>query len=81
VERVSTPFGELTLAQVQARAAQLRESVGWGPTAKVGPVARAWEQLAADMAAAGVETVAAYGQPAADMAQALWVIPPGGSLL
>jgi hypothetical protein len=81
VAKQSVPFGTLTLGQVRARADELRAAVGWGPTAKVRPVAEAWETLASGMETAGAATVADYGQPAEDMAQALWVIPPGGSLL
>jgi hypothetical protein len=39
-------FGELTLEDVVARADELRAATGWGPTARVAPVARAWRELA-----------------------------------
>jgi hypothetical protein len=75
-------FGEFTLADVNARAQELREATGWGPTAKVGAVARAWAELGHAMTAAGVGTVDELGQDAAaELARRLWVIPPGGSLL
>jgi hypothetical protein len=35
------PFGEMTVAEVRERADELRAATGWGPTARVGPVARA----------------------------------------
>ena len=75
------PFGELTLADVRARAAELREAAGWGPTARVAPVARSWLDLARAMEEAGAATVADLGGEAEAMAGRLWVLPPGGSLL
>jgi hypothetical protein len=76
------PFGEMTLAEVRERADELRAATGWGPTARVGPVARAWTELARAMEAAGAATVADL-KPAvvAELASRLWVVPPGGSLL
>jgi hypothetical protein len=75
------PFGELTLAEVRARAAELREAAGWGPTARVAPVARAWADLARAMEAGGAGAVADLGGEAEAMAGRLWVVPPGGTLL
>jgi hypothetical protein len=75
-------FGEFTLADVNARAQELRAATGWGPTAKVGSVASAWAELARAMSAAGAGTVDDLGsEPVAALARRLWVIPPGGSLL
>lgn len=81
ISKVSKPFGDLTLDEVRARAGELTEAIGWGPTAKVEPVARAWTALANAMEAEGSATVRALGDTAAGMAQALWVIPPGGGFL
>ena len=75
------PFGELTLADVRARADELRAAAGWGPTARVAPVARAWADLARAMEAAAAAVVADLGGEAEAMAGRLWVVPPGGSLL
>jgi hypothetical protein len=76
------PFGDLSLDDVRAHAAELASSAGWGPTARVAPVARAWSELAARMADAGARTVADLGpQAAAELAERLWVVPPGESLL
>ena len=50
------PFGELTRAEVEARAQELRDASGWGPTARVGSVAREWGALARLMAEQGVES-------------------------
>jgi hypothetical protein len=78
----SKSFGELTVAEVAERAAELRSATGWGPTARVGPVARAWADLASTMRTEGAATVADL-EPAevAERAEPLWIVPPGGSLL
>jgi hypothetical protein len=76
------PFGEFTLAEVQARAAELSAAAGWGPTARVGGVARGWSGLARTMTDAGAARVADLGTEAGgEFARKLWVVPPGGSLL
>ena len=75
-------FGDLTLEDVRAHAAELRAATGWGPTARVATVAQAWRELADDMARARAATVADLGgQRAGELAERLWVVPPGGSLL
>lgn len=78
----SKPFAELTLDEVRERAAELRESAGWGPTARVAPVAMAWGELARHMESSEAHTVGEL-EPAAvaERAEALWIVPPGGSLL
>lgn len=76
------PFGEFTVGDVEARASELKQVTGWGPTAKVAGVARAWSELARAMRKAGAATVAELGEPdASEFAGRLWVTPPGGSLL
>lgn len=76
------PFGEFTLRDVELRADELGQATGWGPTAKVGAVARAWSELARTMSRAGAHTVRELGSDVAtEFAARLWVIPPGGSLL
>ncbi|HEY7622081.1 MAG TPA: hypothetical protein VH834_20080 [Solirubrobacteraceae bacterium] len=76
------PFGALRLEEVRAHAAELRSAAGWGPTARVATVARAWRELADDMARERAATVADLGpERAAAAAERLWVVPPGGSLL
>jgi hypothetical protein len=76
------PFGTLTLEDVRARADELRAATGWGPTARVGPVARAWRELALEMERAGAAVVAELDrQRLEELAPRLWVLPPGGSLL
>jgi hypothetical protein len=74
------PFGELTRAEVVARAAELREAVGFGPTVRVAPVARAWGELARRMEDAGAATVADLDEPTvAELAKTLWLRMPGMS--
>jgi hypothetical protein len=76
------PFAELTTDEVRARADELRAATGWGPTAKVGSVARAWSELARLMEDKGATTVADLDPIAvSERAQKLWIVPPGGSLL
>lgn len=76
------PFGEFTLEDVRARSSELRAATGWGPTARIAPVARAWSDLARRMEQAGVATVSALDAASlAEVAGGLWVVPPGGSLL
>ena len=82
VEGGYKPFGELTQGDVEARAAELTAATGWGPTARVGAVARAWSELARTMAQQGAQTVSDLGPDrATDLAGSLWVVPPRGSLL
>ena len=78
----SKPFAELTAEEVRSRADELRAATGWGPTARVASVARAWAELAKLMEERGAAKVADLDPDAvADRAEQLWVIPPGGSLL
>jgi hypothetical protein len=78
----SKPFAELTLAEVDERAQELRSATGWGPTARVASVAMAWRELAVLMTKSGAQTVGELDpQELAGRAQKLWVVPPGGSLL
>lgn len=75
-------FGEFTLADVESRADELRAATGWGPTARVGSVARGWSELARAMKDAGAARVCELdGDAAVEFARRLWVVPPGGSLI
>jgi hypothetical protein len=79
---VDRPFGELRVEEVRGHAAELASAVGWGPTARIATVARAWRELADAMASSGASTVADLGDDeAAGWAERLWVVPPGGGLL
>jgi hypothetical protein len=74
-ERDYKPFGDFTLAEVQARAAELSSATGWGPTARVGGVARGWSELGRAMSAAGATRVRDLGAEAgADFARRLWIV-------
>ena len=78
----SKPFAELTADEVRARADELKATTGWGPTAKVAGVARAWTIFARAMDDEGAATVADLdAEIIAEHAEKLWVVPPGGSLL
>jgi hypothetical protein len=72
------PFGELTVDDTRSRADELRAAVGWGPTARIAPVAQAWRELTMALDRAGVATV---GELAPDvllaLAPRLWVTLPG----
>jgi len=76
------PFGTLTLQDARSRADELRAAIGWGPTARVAPVARAWQELALELERSGAATVADLAsERVAELAPRLWVVPPGGGLL
>ena len=78
----SKPFAEVTADEAKARAEELREVTGWGPTARVGSVARAWGELARLMDERDAATVADLDRElVTELAGRLWVVPPGGSLL
>lgn len=68
------PLRELTLGDVRDRASELRSTVGWGPTARVAPVARAWAELAIAMERAGAQAVAELSRDALrEVGPRLWV--------
>jgi hypothetical protein len=72
------PFGELTAEDVRARADELRAATGWGPTARVAPVARAWRELSMEMERAGAASVAEVDRAVLEpLAPQLWVVLPG----
>ena len=82
LEGANRAFGELTLELVRARADELRAATGWGPTARVAPVARAWRELALTLERAGAGAVRELApETVLEMAPRLWIVPPGGSLL
>jgi hypothetical protein len=78
----NVPFGDLTAADARARADELRAATGWGPTARVAPVALAWRELAITMERDAASAVRDLDpQLIAQLAPRLWIVPPGGSLL
>ena len=72
------PFGSLTADDVRAHAGELRAAVGWGPTARVAPVAQAWRELSMALDRAGAATVSDL-EPSlvVELAPRLWVTLPG----
>ena len=77
VEGANVPFGELTQDQVRARAQELRLTTGWGPTARVAPVARAWAELARALDEAGATNVRQLpAELVGELAPRLWVVLP-----
>ncbi|HEY5318747.1 MAG TPA: hypothetical protein VIJ20_12235 [Solirubrobacteraceae bacterium] len=82
IRGANRPFGELTRDDAQFRGAELKATVGWGPTAKVAPIAMAWRELSMEIQSAGVATVAELPRETVlAYAPKLWVVPPRGSLL
>lgn len=82
IDGANRPFGELTIDQVRSRADELRAATGWGPTARVAPVARAWRELSMALEKAQVGTVRELdNDQLTELAPKLWIVPPGGSLL
>jgi hypothetical protein len=82
IRGANRPFGELTLQDARSRADELRAVTGWGPTARVAPVAMGWRELTMAMERAGLTTVGELPAEAlVALAPKLWVVPPGGSLL
>ncbi len=78
IRGANRPFGELTRDDASARADELRAAVGWGPTARVAPVARAWRELAMAMDRAGASAVGDLEPDVlVDLAPKLWVTLPG----
>ena len=76
------PFGEVTLEDARAHADDLRAAIGWGPTVRVAPVAQAWRELTMTMERSGSATVGALDpELVVELAQKLWVVFPGGSLM
>ncbi len=72
------PFAELTTDDVRSRADELRAAVGFGPTARVAPVAQAWRELSMVMDGAGASTVGAVDPDVlVKLAPRLWVTLPG----
>jgi hypothetical protein len=82
IDGTNRPFGALTGKEIRARADELRSAVGWGPTARIAPVAQAWRELTMAIESAGVRTVGELDPDViAEMAPRLWIVPPSGGLL
>jgi hypothetical protein len=78
IRDANRPFGELTLADARERADELRAATGWGPTARVAPVARAWRELTMAMERTGAAAVRDLDAgEVVELAPRLWVVLPG----
>jgi hypothetical protein len=72
------PFAEVTVENARARADELRAATGFGPTARVAPVAMAWRELVLEMERSGVATVDELDTAVLTaLAPKLWVVMPG----
>ncbi len=82
LEGANRPFGTLTSSQARARADELRSAVGWGPTARIAPVAQAWRELAMELERTQVASVGELAPEfVVELAPRLWIVPPAGGLL
>lgn len=71
-------FGDVTVDDARARADELKGATGFGPTARVAPVARAWRELVMALERSGAQTVAELDtETVVDLAPKLWVVMPG----
>jgi hypothetical protein len=78
IRGANRPFGELTVDDTRSRADELRAAVGWGPTARVAPVAQAWRELTMAMDRTGAPAVAELEpELLVELAPRLWVTLPG----
>ncbi len=79
---VETKFGTIDIDAARKQAAELKALQGWGPMAKVGSIARAWNELATTLEKRGAATVADLdASTIISSATDLWVIPPGRSMV
>jgi hypothetical protein len=76
------PFGQFTPEDADARAVELREVAGFGPTMRVRPVAQGWGELAKLMRERGAAAISELdGETVVDYAERLWVVQKGGSIM
>ncbi len=75
------PFGELTSADARTLAAGLRGVSGGGLEAKVLPVSTGWTELARMLEEAQGTVADLDPEVITSIAERVWVIPPGGTLL
>ena len=75
-------FGTVTLDDARAHSAELKALIGWGPMAKIGTIARAWNDLASQLQKRDVTTVAELDPGVVERAAMdLWIIPPDRSMV
>jgi hypothetical protein len=71
-------FRDVTVSDARARADELRAATGFGPTARVAPVAQAWRELVMTMERSGAGTVGELDTSVLTaLAPKLWVVMPG----
>ncbi len=71
-------FAEVTVEDARSRADELRAATGFGPTARVAPVALAWRELVLEMERSGVANVGELDTAVLTaLAPKLWVVMPG----
>ena len=75
-------FGEMTVEDVEGRAAELGEVGGWGPLQKAAKVARAWADLGRMMREQGVSKVGELDpETVVKFAEYTWAVPPEFGML
>jgi len=75
-------FGDVTLEDARAHAAELKEVTGWGPTMRVAPVAHAWRELSMAMEQRGAQHVRDLGDEVlTPLSARLWVVMPGEGMM
>ncbi|MEA2189309.1 MAG: superoxide dismutase, Fe-Mn family [Solirubrobacteraceae bacterium] len=75
-------FGDVTMEEARAQGVELGALAGWGPMAKVGAVARGWEDLAKTLSGRGATTVADLDPGIVEAAaKELWIVLPGRSMV
>ena len=70
-------FGSLSADDARAHADELRSAVGWGPTARVAPVAQAWRELSLAMDRRRGHRERSDPDVLVELAPRLWVTLPG----
>lgn len=75
------PFGDLTSEDARKLAAGLRGVSGGGLEAKVMPVLTAWTELARLLDSPTGRVADLDPELARSIAERVWVVPPGGTLL
>jgi hypothetical protein len=76
------PFGDLGAADARKLGEELRGAGSWGPMSRVGSVAQAWEELAAQLESGDGERVKDLdSEQVVAFARRLWILPPPGGFL
>ncbi len=74
-------FGELSAEDARKLAAELRGLSGGGLEARVMPVKTAWTELAGLLEESQATVAELDRETATAIAERVWVVPPGGTLL